>query len=64
MTQTGTLTQASPVVVSADDLKVMGFIAAAIVFVLVQYALIMRPLRHSTHPRKPGVQAEQLLADA
>lgn len=45
VTVNGTLSQPSPVVVSADDLKVVGFIATAIIFVLVQYALVHVPLK-------------------
>ena len=53
VTVNGTLSQPSPVVVSADDLKVVGFIATAIIFVLVQYALVHVPLK-----KQPKAMAE------
>ncbi len=63
VTQNGTLapTQRPPAAVSADDLKLVGFIAAAVLFVLVQYALVsVSPKgKKLKHPAPSSAVAEQ-----
>ncbi len=50
VTPEGTLSRPSaPVVLSADDMKLIGFVVAVIAFMLVQYALVaLTPPRQST----------------
>lgn len=51
VTPEGTLSWPSAsVVLSADDMKLIGFGVAVIAFMLIQYALVaLTPLRQSTH---------------
>ena len=50
VTPEGTLSRPSaPVVLSADDVKLVGFVVAVIAFMLIQYALVLlTPPRQST----------------
>ena len=63
VTPEGTLSRPSaPIALSADDMKLLGFVVAVIAFMLVQYALVgLTPPRQSTkmmqHKLTTGLEA-------